>query len=58
MGNLRLRSADYILLAVRSEGDWAFNPADEYLLCPGNVIVAMASPAGRTQIEAHLLEMM
>lgn len=57
MGNLSLRSDDYILLAVRADGEWTFNPSDEYLLCAGNVIVAMASPAGRAQIEAHLLEM-
>lgn len=56
IGDLRIRNADYILLAVRAEGEWAFNPTDEYLLCAGNVIVAMASPAGRAQIEAHLLE--
>ena len=57
IGNLRLRSADYILLAVRAEGDWAFNPTDDYLLCAGNTVVAMASPAGRNQIEAHLRDM-
>ena len=54
IGNLCLRSADYILLAVRADGEWAFNPTDDYLLCGGNVIVAMASPAGRAQIEMHL----
>ncbi len=58
LGNLCVRSADYILLAVRAEGEWAFNPTDEYLLCAGNVIVAMASPAGRAKIEGHLREML
>lgn len=57
IGNLRLRSADYILLAVRAEGAWAFNPADEYLLCAGNVIVAMASPEGRAELEKHLRDL-
>jgi voltage-gated potassium channel len=56
LGDLRVRSIDYILLAVRAEGDWAFNPTDEYLLCAGNVVVVMASPAGRAQIEMHLHE--
>lgn len=58
IGNLRLRSADYILLAVRSEGEWTFNPTDEHLLYAGNVVVAMTSPAGRVQIEADMLEML
>lgn len=58
IGELRLRGADYILLAVREEGESIFNPPDDYLLCAGNVIIAMASPAGRSQIEAHLLEML
>jgi voltage-gated potassium channel len=49
-----VRSIDYILLAVRAEGDWAFNPTDDYLLSAGNVVIAMASPAGRAQIEMHL----
>jgi voltage-gated potassium channel len=57
IGNLRLRCADYILLAVRSDSQWAFNPTDDYLLCAANVVVAMASPAGRAKLEAHLLEM-
>lgn len=56
LGDLRVRSVDYILLAVRADGDWAFNPTDDYLLCAGNVVVAMASPTGRAQIEMHLRE--
>ncbi len=58
IGDLRLRGADYILLAVREESEWLFNPPDDYLLCAGQIIIAMASPAGRAQIEAHLLEML
>ena len=57
MGNLRLRSSDYILIAVRAESGWTFNPDDHYLLCAGDVIVAMTSPEGRAEIERHLLEM-
>jgi voltage-gated potassium channel len=58
IGDLRLRGADYILLAVREGGESLFNPPDDYLLCAGNLIIAMASPAGRGQIEAHLVEML
>lgn len=57
MGKLRLRSPDYILIAVRADGDWTFNPDDEYLLRAGDVIVAMTSAEGRAEIERHLLDM-
>ena len=56
IGEFRLRGTDYILLAVREEAEWLFNPPDDYLLCANNIIIAMASPAGRSQIEAHLIE--
>ncbi|TXI94475.1 MAG: potassium channel protein [Burkholderiaceae bacterium] len=57
MGKLRLRSPDYILIAVRANGDWTFNPDDQYLLRAGDVIVAMTSTEGRAEIEQHLLDM-
>lgn len=57
IGNLQLRSANYILLAVRAETGWTFNPNDDYLLCAGDVIVAMASPEGRAEIETYLMQM-
>lgn len=57
MGKLRLRSPDYILIAVRANGDWTFNPDDQYMLRAGDVIVAMTSTEGRAEIERHLLDM-
>lgn len=57
MGKLRLRSPDYILIAVRANNDWTFNPDDQYLLRAGDVIVAMTSTEGRAEIERHLLDM-
>lgn len=57
MGKLRLRSPDYILIAVRTANDWTFNPDDQYLLRAGDVIVAMTSTEGRAEIERHLLDM-
>ncbi|WMW80196.1 NAD-binding protein [Undibacterium cyanobacteriorum] len=57
MGKLRLRSPDYILIAVRANNDWTFNPDDQYLLRAGDVIVAMTSTEGRAEIEQHLLDM-
>ena len=53
VGDLRLRSPDYILLALREgDGAWVFNPKVDH------VIHAMASPSGRAQIKAHLIEKM
>lgn len=56
LGSLKLRSPEYILLAVRDESEWTFNPTEDYILTSGNVLIAMASPAGRSEIEAHLAE--
>ncbi|MDD5247745.1 MAG: NAD-binding protein [Rhodocyclaceae bacterium] len=56
LGTMKLRSANYVLLAVRTRGDWVFNPpADEFMLQAGYTIVAMTSPHGRQELEAALL---
>jgi voltage-gated potassium channel len=58
IGSLRLRSTNYILLAVRADTGWTFNPDDDYLLRAGDVLISMTSPEGRAEIEAHLQEML
>lgn len=59
LSKLKLRSPDYVLLAVReSNGQWRFNPTMDFPVKPGNTLIAMASPAGRVEIEALLIEML
>ena len=59
IGNLKLRSANFILLAVRERnGSWQFNPEQDFLVKPGFTLIAMASPVGRMEIESHLIDML
>jgi voltage-gated potassium channel len=51
LGSLALRGPDYLLLAVRSEGRWVFNPMDDFELQPGVSLVLMTGPQGRKALE-------
>ena len=54
LGDLELRSADYVLLAVRDGDRWLFNPKKDFPLRPGNTLIVMATPAGRQSLEKML----
>lgn len=55
LDTLRLRSPNYVLLAVRKDGEVVFNPTKEFMLAPGQLVIAMASPLGRQELENALL---
>jgi len=46
--------AGYVVLAVRADGGWQFNPPADFQLHPGHVLVAMATPEGRRRLEHAL----
>ena len=51
VGALNLRNRDYILLAVREQQKWSFNPDDSQLVRAGCTLVVMATPDGRKSLE-------
>jgi voltage-gated potassium channel len=55
LDTLRLRSPNYVLLAVRKDGEVVFNPTKDFMLAPGQLVIAMASPLGRQELEGALL---
>jgi voltage-gated potassium channel len=47
-------NAGYVVLAVRAGSGWQFNPPADFPLQPGHVLVAMATPEGRRELERAL----
>lgn len=47
-------SREYIVLAVRLESSWQFNPGQDYALRPGHHPIVMATPEGRRTLEQAL----
>jgi voltage-gated potassium channel len=42
---------DYVVLALRCDGRWEFNPRHDGLAKPGSTLVVMTTPQGRTKLE-------
>ena len=54
IGGLKLNRRDFILLAIRAQNKWEFNPAEDFGIHPGNTLVIMATPDGRKSLERSL----
>jgi voltage-gated potassium channel len=54
LGAVRNRSSDFVVVAVRADEQWSFNPGDDWVLQSGHIVIVMASPKGRTALEAAL----
>jgi voltage-gated potassium channel len=54
IAELELAGRDFILLALREEKRWTFNPEPGHLLRPGMTLVVMATPHGRKAVEKAL----
>jgi voltage-gated potassium channel len=54
VGSLVPKSAEYLLMATHEAGRWIFNPSDDHVVKSGVVLVLMATPSGRAQLEQRL----
>lgn len=54
LGNVRRTSSDFVVVAIRADDKWSFNPGDDWQLRPGHVVIVMASPKGRAALESAL----
>jgi voltage-gated potassium channel len=55
LGSLAPRAQEYLVVAVRENDQWVFNPADDHLLQGGATLVFMADTGGRQALEKQLL---
>ncbi len=54
IGELNVKGRDHIIVALREQNNWVFNPDPSHLLRSGTVMVIMATPSGRKAIEDKL----
>lgn len=54
LADLTLTHPEFILIAIRIDKDWIFNPQPELSLQPGQTVIAMATPKGRGVLENML----
>lgn len=40
-----------LLLAIKTEGDWIYNPPSNYIINPQSTLIFMATPEGRQELE-------
>jgi uncharacterized protein with PhoU and TrkA domain len=56
LGDLKLSHPDYVLIAIRKDNDWIFNPPADFELQAPHVMIVMASPKGRDALVCTLQE--
>jgi voltage-gated potassium channel len=54
IGGLKLNRRDFVLMAVRVQDRWQFNPAEDFKISAGNALVVMTTPEGRKSLERSL----
>ncbi len=54
LGDIALKSRDYVLMATHESGKWVFNPDDDHVIRTGYALVVMANPGGRAKLAALL----
>jgi voltage-gated potassium channel len=54
IGGLKLNRRDFVLMAVRTQGRWEFNPAEDFEVGPGDTLVVMTTPEGRQSLQRSL----
>ncbi|MDO9320527.1 MAG: potassium channel family protein [Pseudomonas sp.] len=50
IGELKQRCPNCVILSVRNQHDFIFNPADNLTLQPGQTLIAMVPPQGRNEL--------
>ena len=54
IGGLKLNRRDFVLMAVRVQDQWQFNPPEDFKISAGNTLVVMTTPEGRKSLQRSL----